>query len=431
MRINWFSPLPPAQTGIAEYTKCVLPYLSRYAEVFLWTDRQKWDSDLGKYADVRHYELTNIPWFDINQADLNIYHIGNNPEFHYPIWRISQQCSGLVVLHDFRLQHFFSGIYRDQKRDRDTYVSHMKGYYGVEGEQIAQKFWDGALTAESIIESYPLTNLALENAIGVVTHTKEAFNTLEQENRWFVGYAPLPYINKCQVQTNNKVISTPYRIVIFGYIGSNRCLEAFLKALSTFNEKEMFRLDVYGQLWNQEYIHHKIQELGLTNLVKIHGFVKETKLDFALENAHLAVNLRYPSMGEASASQLKIWSNALPSLVTQIDWYAEQPENTVAFVRPEYEIEDIQQHLRNFIANPEYFMQLGKNGQKLLQEQHHPENYARAVIKFASKVKKYRRYPTAYNLVEKVGLDLSNWMNYEILDTQIQRTAEAINFITS
>jgi len=31
MKLNWFSPLPPARTGIADYTFGILPELSRRA----------------------------------------------------------------------------------------------------------------------------------------------------------------------------------------------------------------------------------------------------------------------------------------------------------------------------------------------------------------------------------------------------------------
>ena len=55
MRLNWFSPLPPAKSGIADYTFGILPELSSRAEVTLWTDRAGWDSRLEKYAEVRHY----------------------------------------------------------------------------------------------------------------------------------------------------------------------------------------------------------------------------------------------------------------------------------------------------------------------------------------------------------------------------------------
>ena len=80
--------------------------------------------------------------------------------------------------------------------------------------------------------------------------------------------------------------------------------------------------------------------------------------------------MRDPSMGEASGSQLHLWQYALPSLVTQRAWYATLPEGTVAFVRPEHEIEDIQRHLTGFLANPEIYRELGRSGRRHVAQRH-------------------------------------------------------------
>ena len=65
MRLNWFSPLPPAKSGIADYTFGILPELSSRAEVTLWTDRAGWDSRLEKYAEVRHYRPDRMDWVNV------------------------------------------------------------------------------------------------------------------------------------------------------------------------------------------------------------------------------------------------------------------------------------------------------------------------------------------------------------------------------
>ncbi|MEH2365197.1 glycosyltransferase [Nostoc sp.] len=433
MKINWFSPLSPAKSGIAEYTSQLIPTLQKYAEIVLWTDQQHWISSLEKYATVRHYDLDNTPWVEINQADLNVYNIGNNSDFHFAIWQISCQCPGLVILHDVRLQHFFASIYlhQGQKSNRDAYLFQMKKYYGFQGEQAAVKFSSGNISTEYMAELYPLTFLALENAVGVVTHTKADFQTIKQEKQWFVGYAPLPYMSEWQANSQSKKKKAPYRLIVFGYLGPNRGLDFLFNALSSFSEKNQFFLDIYGQIWNKNYIEQQIKLLGLSNIVKIHDFVADAELDLALENANLAINLRYPTMGEASLSQLRIWSHALPSLVTQVGWYAEQSEDTVAFVRPNYEIEDIQKHLKSFLVNPKYFTKMGKNGQKILRKQHNPEIYAQAIVSFGQKIQRFRCSVIADQLIDKIGEELSNWMDYKTLDIQIEKIAQAIHFISN
>src|SRR5439155_4075393 len=55
MKLNWFSPLPPAKTDIAHYTARILPALRAHAEVTLWTDQKDWDESLNLNAKVRRY----------------------------------------------------------------------------------------------------------------------------------------------------------------------------------------------------------------------------------------------------------------------------------------------------------------------------------------------------------------------------------------
>src|SRR5262249_38121569 len=158
-----------------------------------------------------------------------------------------------------------------------------------------------------------------------LVHTWESFDVLKQENRWPVVYAPLPYAISSHTQPNWSEAETaqydsiPYRLIVFGHIGGpNRRLEVLLQALAEFPAREQFHLDIYGQLWARELVLSLISALRLEGLVTVHGFVPEAELDTALARAHLAVNLRYPTMGEASASQLRIWDYALPSLVTPV-----------------------------------------------------------------------------------------------------------------
>ncbi len=194
MELNWFSPLPPAETDIAHYTKRLLPALSSAAKVTLWTDQHSWDRGLHEFANVRVYRLNRMPWPEINRADMTCYQIGNNPRFHGPIWQVSLQHAGVVVLHDFRLHHFFDGLFRVQSRDRTSYLALMQKYYGTQGRRDAGESYDtDARNIDHMAEQYPLTDPALENALGVIVHTQESFNNLLGNHQWPLVYAPLPF----------------------------------------------------------------------------------------------------------------------------------------------------------------------------------------------------------------------------------------------
>jgi SAM-dependent methyltransferase len=93
-----------------------------------------------------------------------------------------------------------------------------------------------------------------------------------------------------------------------------------------------------------------------------------------------------------------------------VGWYASLPENVVAFVRPEYEIMDIQAHLRAFLADPGRFLEMGENGRRLLEKHHTPETYAEAAISLATAAQRFRPYAAAAGLTERAAAELGTWM---------------------
>ncbi len=116
-------------------------------------------------------------------------------------------------------------------------------------------------------------------------------------------------------------------------------------------------------------------------------------------------------MGEASGTQLRIWDHALPSLVTKVGWYAELPDDTVRFVRPEHEIEDIKHALKKLPENPEYFIGMGQKGKQYLEQWHNPDIYAQAIIGFAERVCSAPSTVVAFRLAERVATETSIWIS--------------------
>ena len=120
MKINWFCPLPPAKTSIADdYLAGILPSLSNHCDLTLWTDQGNWDRQIERYAPVRTYNPRRIDSPELHRADVSFYNIGNNHLFHAAIWQVSRVHPGIVVLHDLRVQNFFDSLYRGQWRDTE------------------------------------------------------------------------------------------------------------------------------------------------------------------------------------------------------------------------------------------------------------------------------------------------------------------------
>jgi hypothetical protein len=319
-----------------------------------------------------------LPW--LNLVDVPIYNLGNDPTFFCKTWFLSQAKPGIVVLHDLRLHHFFEGIYRAAFDDQPRYLDIMQEQYGSTGRLAGEAYWRLELSIDHMARHFPMTAWAIRNALAVVVHTSQARDTLRQLTSQPVWMLPLPYasrpIPEARPAPAGFTRDRPARLLIFGFLNANRRVVEFLSALSGMDERTLFEVDICGTVFNLDQVQAAVAFHGLEARVHFHGRVSEEQLDVALAQADLAINLRHPTMGEASASQLRIWNAALPSLVTRADGYAVMPPDTVFFVRPAHERADIQTHLRRLLRQPAHFRQTGFRGRRHLETHHAPAAYA-------------------------------------------------------
>jgi len=435
-KLNWFSPLPPTQSSIAFDTGAVLPYLAERAQVVLWTDQANWLSTLERHAEVRRYDPESMPWAEINAADHTFYHLGNHTGYHGAIWQVSRQHSGIVVLHDLNLQHFFAGLIADPAAfSRSDYLQLMKLHHGDMGEDLGEDFLSGSQSVDEICEDCPLTSAALENALGVAVHTALSLPRLSGHGGIPAAYVPLfaqPIRAVAATQiaasfSKSKEPEEPYRIIIFGFLGTNRRLQSVLEALRNFPDRHRFHLHIYGTIVEEESFLAAIEQFDLASLLTCHGFVDDAELDQALALSDLAINLRDPTMGEASASQLRIWQFALPSLITEIGWYATLPRNTVALVRRHAEIEDIGKHLREFLRAPELYRELGENGRRYAVEHHSVDRYLEGLFDLAETAKRGQPREAMAWVAGRAGQAIKPWFSDEASSILLPRVAAAIN----
>jgi hypothetical protein len=86
MRIAYLSPLPPQHTGVADYSRELLPELIERAEVDLWVEgalARQWLPD----CRIRNYVESSAALDELRGYDAAIYHMGNSPA-HRNIYRM-------------------------------------------------------------------------------------------------------------------------------------------------------------------------------------------------------------------------------------------------------------------------------------------------------------------------------------------------------
>ena len=349
MRLNWFSPLPPAQTGVAEFTVRILPALTQRFDVTLWTGTDEYDREIAQHAPVHPVSDFRT---ERDPEAINAFNIGNDRAFHEKIFKLCREHSGIVILHDLDLP------------------------------ELRARFSFKALGMSPM-------QLALKRATGAMVHSHAAHEVVRAEAKCPVRLHSLPYPASGIAATRRQDRHDVQQLIIFGVLDANRRLETVLRALQSYPRKDKLRLDIYGKVSKPHTLQRLTEQLALTDIVTFHGFVSSDELDQALDRADLAINLRHPTMGEASGSQLKIWDHALPSLVTPTGSYVDLPAVAVGYVKLETEIADLHHHFDMLQRDPEFYRRMGEKGRAALIENHQPAEYVDSLATLAHEARSF------------------------------------------
>src|ERR671933_588277 len=136
MKVAYFSPLPPERSGIADYSALLLPALEARLEV-----------EVVRPGRTR-------PSAD---ADVALYHVGNDPDAHGWIVDALRRRPGIVVLHDLVLHHLVAGLTVGRKDGR-AYLAAVERDAGVAGRLLAHGYLDRRVPPlwETSPEEFPL-----------------------------------------------------------------------------------------------------------------------------------------------------------------------------------------------------------------------------------------------------------------------------------
>lgn len=387
--IHWVSPLPSAETDIAHYTQRILPELSERANLVLWTDATTWNKGLERFCSVRHFSPDQITPGQMDSVvpsharpGVVFVHIGNSWAFHAGLLTLARRIPCVCVLHDLAVQEMLIDAVHNNLLARKTYLASMHHWYGKQGLDAAERTLSKDLSAMELAQQFPGFEIAMENACAMLTHTPAASEAVVAQ-----GYLPayeleLPF-RATDRRRNTRAMTGPLRLVQFGHIGTNRRLEQVLEALAGMGPEFDFTLDIAGKVWNPDLINTRCAELGISAKVCQHGYVPETALDALIMRAHLVFNLRHPTVGEASGSQLRIWNAAAASAVTDQGWYQQLPKDTVFHIPLDDEIAKIQELLKRLDADRMLGQSLGLAGYQRLVDHHDPARYADGIVEIA------------------------------------------------
>ncbi len=318
MRVAYYSPLPPSRSGIADYSALLLPALRERVEVVV--------AEQGKRAP---------------DADVALYHIGNDPDAHGWIVDALNKRPGVVVLHEYVLHHLIAGITIGRGNGR-AYLDAMERDFGVSGRLLGLGVLDNLLPLlwETQPERFPLSGVVLDQARGLIVHSHyvgDRARSAGYEGRlWQI---PHPVWPSERHEPAADVSGAPL-IGCFGYLNMNKRIPQVLEAFASLRRRlPGAQLLLVGAAGERFDVGRRLERLGLTEGVQRLDYVPEERMWSLMAACDVLVNLRYPTMGETSGSVIRALSVGKPLLVSDVGWFSELPDDVVLKIPvDEYEV---------------------------------------------------------------------------------------------
>jgi glycosyltransferase involved in cell wall biosynthesis len=384
LRLAYFTPLPPARSGIADYSRELLPYLAQLSDLTLFTD----NPEAVDAALQNEYCIRSLSSYGTSrwQHDVAVYQMGNSSH-HRGMYPVLLRYPGITVLHDYGLHHFLAHSTVGEG-NYAAYVREMGYSLGQKGVDWAWDILYGR--REHPLFEEPLNERVLDHSLGVIVHSRHVAEQLRAK-RPFLPLALIPApIEPRPGHARRAELNWPDDALIFASLGlvtASKQLEMVLRCFAALRESAphsyfLIAGDVHPEVNLEEIIHR----LDLQEWVKCTGFV--TELDEFVDwiyTADVVVNLRYPSVGETSATALRALAAGRPLIVFDHGWYSELPDE-LCWKAPPGDETALLAAMRRLAEDTELRQAMGRAAVVYVRDEHTPAKAALQQVAFIEQV---------------------------------------------
>ncbi len=331
MRLAVVTPLDAAQTGVADYSRDLLPFLAEAVgrDIHVFTDRASLgQSGVGWSVGP----IDELP-LAARTFDLIIYQLGNSPAHDF-MAEAARDYPGLIVLHDISLHYFFA------RQTRSRYLQAMGYGYGTAGTALGRRFLQEFVSVN--YPAYLVSEAVVDRSLGTIVHSRHAFDLLQlrcPNARLYQVPMPVPLppdrppaTARAQLHLNG----ADFLIGVFGVLNDSKQPQAILTAMRRLLDEGMPVKAVFiGRENDSVHLANEAQHLGLSDQIISLGFVDDlTVINNWLVACDVAINLRAPYWGETSASTLRILAAGVPVVVNRVGAFAELPDEACIKLPP-------------------------------------------------------------------------------------------------
>jgi glycosyltransferase involved in cell wall biosynthesis len=393
-RLAYVSPLPPARSGISDYSAELLPELAAHYQIDVIVAQESvTPADAGI-----NYRLRSVAWFEENAHvfDRVIYHFGNST-FHDHMFHLIEKIPGTVVLHDF----FLSGIAAHMELHQGHQNFWTRALYLGHGYTAVSQRINGADTADAVWK-YSCNLRVLQQAEGIIVHSHYSIRLAQQ---WYgensgLKWAEIPLLRtprfpdeRTRAETKEKLgfSESDFVVCSFGLLGpsklNNRLLDAWLE--SELAKDEHCHLVYVGQnsegAFGEDLL-KKINASPCRDRIKITGWADADLFKAYLEVADAAVQLRTLSRGETSAAVLDCLNYGIATIVNANGSMSDIPTSSLVKLPDDFDNAELSDSLNMLRSDSETRERIGTQGQQLIHTRHSPRAcaflYRQAIEKF-------------------------------------------------
>ena len=350
LKIAFFSPLPPAKSGIADYSATLV-------------------DELRKLADVETFS-SKPARFDPSAFDVLLYQIGNNA--HHDFCYETALCHpGVVVVHEANLHHLIADI-TIKRGDWDAYLRAVDEEGGPQALEHARRV--RALQVGPDYEGLPMLRRLLAASEAAIVHSSCVESELR--NAGFtrpVARIPhgawIPESSRMGFRTRLGLEETTPLIGIFGFLKPYKriaeSLRAFRRLIRLQPKSKMILVgEPHPELPLQSLIH----SLGLEAHVRLLGFRPIEEFVGYVSACDIVLNLRYPTVGENSGSLMRALGLGKAVIVSAIGSFSELPDEICLKAPVDSSEEDhLFEYLNLLVSRPEIRRDLGDRARTWVQ----------------------------------------------------------------
>lgn len=353
--IAWVSPFPPQRSGISNYSELLVYHLDKDIIVDLYYDNIQPQSEFLEKFDC--YNLDKLP-LKFNNYDEVIYHIGNNFKFHSNIYKYAWNYPSTIVLHDWNIH----GMMKHATVNLDGFAEYYSDAFDIYGSK-ALKYKKNVIKKKynADVLELPMSDAIAKRSKRVIVHhqwVKEQF--IYQNNVDVI--ALFSYINtipsrkqiqkfkqKCNIDSHEFVISC------FGDVNLNKLpfiqIEAIKKLI---DEGYPIKLIFVGKISPEtKKMFEQLEYSKYKDFIFATGYIDDENYYSAISTSDLIINLRNPSVGEASLTLAQSLYLLKPVIIGNHNQYNEFPDDIVAgkIIYNGSEIEQLYSTILNFLEN--------------------------------------------------------------------------------